>query len=82
MKPRPILYLWQSLAADTLRAIFNRHLAGDLSDCDYFCGTGTCSAGASCGYFGEPSCMTDRPLDGWPSERNLVGRLRWVWKGE
>lgn len=82
MKPNPIFDLVLDLAVDTFRAIFNRPLAGDLSHCGHFRGTGTCSTGASCGYFGEPRCFTDRPIGGWPAERNLIGRLRWVWTGE
>jgi len=37
----------------------------DLSHCPYFKGTGQCSSGCS----SEPSCQTDRPLNGWPKER-------------
>lgn len=37
----------------------------DLSDCPYFKGTGACVHGCR----DEPSCRTDRPADGWPSER-------------
>jgi hypothetical protein len=39
----------------------------DLSSCPYFQGTGTCSFGCVT----EPSCQTDRPDEGWPSERPL-----------
>lgn len=38
---------------------------GDLSGCPYFQGTGYCESGCTT----EPSCMTDRPAEGWPSER-------------
>ena len=37
----------------------------DLSQCPYFMGTGQCSSGC----YSEPSCQTDRPLNGWPKER-------------
>ena len=36
----------------------------DLSSCPYFQGTGTCESGC----YSEPSCFTDRPSEGWPSE--------------
>lgn len=57
-----------------LRAVLHRPLDGDLSSCPYFTGTGTCRGGCS----DEPSCITDKPYGGWPSQRNLVGRIRWV----
>jgi hypothetical protein len=37
----------------------------DMSSCDYFRGVGKCSMGC----YTEPSCQTDRPEFGWPSER-------------
>ena len=37
----------------------------DLADCPYYRGEGTCQSGCS----SEPSCITDRPEEGWPSER-------------
>lgn len=40
----------------------------DLSDCPYFTGSGTCIHGCR----EEPSCITDRPEEGWPSERRPV----------
>lgn len=37
----------------------------DLSDCPYYLGgTGSCAYGCQ----QEPSCITDRPVGGWPSE--------------
>lgn len=36
---------------------------GDLSSCDYFQGKGICTHGC----WEEPACMTDEPLEGWPS---------------
>ena len=43
----------------------------DLGVCDYFRGTGSCSAsGGTCAVLCEPLCMTDRPAGGWPSETN------------
>jgi len=36
----------------------------DLSSCPYYQGTGTCFAGCVT----EPSCITDEPLEGWPSK--------------
>lgn len=56
---------------------------GDLGDCDYYQNRGTCSGGASCAYIGEPCCHTDEPPEGWPSQRNLWGRIRvalWDWR--
>jgi hypothetical protein len=45
----------------------------DLSDCPWFLGTGTCSYGCH----DEPSCQTDRPREGWPTEQHpLVIQLR------
>ena len=43
----------------------------DLADCPYFQGTGTCGYGC----VDEPSCITDRPREGWPSER-LAAEVR------
>lgn len=37
----------------------------DLSSCEYFRGVGKCTM--LC--YSEPSCQTDRPEFGWPSER-------------
>lgn len=37
----------------------------DLSSCPYYRGEGKCESGC----YSEPSCITDRPLKGWPSER-------------
>jgi hypothetical protein len=37
----------------------------DRGLCPYFRGEGTCMGGC----VSEPSCITDRPADGWPSER-------------
>lgn len=41
----------------------------DLSSCPYYQGTGICESGCTT----EPSCMTDEPLEGWPSRRNSNG---------
>jgi hypothetical protein len=37
------------------------------ADCNYYKdpSTGTCTGGLSCGYFGEPRCITDEPTGGW-----------------
>lgn len=45
---------------------------GDLTDCPWFRGTGTCSKGC----WQEPSCQTDSPLYGWPRDRMERG-LTW-----
>lgn len=49
-----------SITKDTPRTLEN-----DLSGCAYFRGVGTCSFGC----YDEPSCQTDEPEFGWPSER-------------
>lgn len=61
-----------------IRAVFNLHLDGDMSTCQYFQGKGTCTYGCH----EEPSCITDAPIGGWPSRRNLYGRINWVLRGE
>jgi hypothetical protein len=54
------------IGAIRLRVIANQV---DLATCDYFRGTGSCSAsGGLCALLGEPLCHTDRPAEGWPSE--------------
>lgn len=45
--------------------------AQDLSRCPYFKGTGYCRSGCQT----EPSCQTDRPLGGWPSEVRAKRRV-------
>jgi len=42
----------------------------DRGTCAYYRGEGTCSFGCST----EPSCMTDRPREGWPCERDAHSR--------
>ena len=37
-------------------------LLPNLAECDYYQGVGSCSFGCH----EEPSCMTDRPMEGWP----------------
>lgn len=37
----------------------------DLGTCHYFLGVGSCTMGC----WEEPSCMTSRPSEGWPSEQ-------------
>lgn len=61
-----------------IRAVLGLHLDGDLSDCPAYHGKGVCESGC----YEEPGCITDVPYDGWPSERNLAGRIRWVLRGE
>ncbi len=36
-----------------------------MAACPYRNGTGVCDAAASCGYFGEPLCITSEPEGGW-----------------
>lgn len=43
----------------------------DLSACPYFRGEGSCTFGCTT----EPSCMTDRPREGWPGEALLCKRI-------
>ncbi len=38
----------------------------DLSSCPYYQGTGHCQSGCTT----EPECMTNEPLEGWPSRRS------------
>lgn len=61
-----IQFLWPggkpglvAIGKDTPRGI------EDMSGCAYFRGVGTCSFGC----YSEPSCQTDQPEFGWPSER-------------
>lgn len=37
----------------------------DLSGCPYYRGVGICAYGC----YSEPSCITDEPRHGWPSQR-------------
>ena len=50
-----------------------RDAEGDLTSCPYYRGTGYCQGGASCGYLGEPVCITDSPLRDWPRARLARG---------
>jgi len=72
--PRTLGQLW--------RALWNMTLDGDLGrTCDHAAGRGDrrCShPEIGCAARGEPSCLTDTPYDGWPHQRNLAGRIRWV----
>jgi len=52
-------------ADDEPELLFYEEEPEDMSGCAYFRGKGTCSYGC----YSEPSCQTDEPLDGWPSER-------------
>lgn len=56
----------------TLRYIAYRRGEADLTDCPYYRGTGTCGYGCR----DEPSCYTDTPINGWPSERPKFWLLR------
>lgn len=44
----------------------------DLSTCAYFRGVGPCSIQPLC--YSEPACHTERPLDGWPGERESTAK--------
>jgi hypothetical protein len=44
----------------------------DLSNCPYYSGNGTCNRTPRCTT--EPSCITDEPLEMWPSRRHLLDR--------
>lgn len=49
----------------------------DLSHCDYYRNSGSCSGGAGCEVIGEPCCFTDEPRAKWPARRkadDLAGR--------
>jgi len=71
-----------SVRGDIPRAVLNRPLPGDLSFCDYYRGVGVCDGSEGCASAGEPRCVTEQPVGGWPSERGLWGRLRWLVTGE
>ncbi len=50
--------------------------ARDPSWCAHYRGRGTCTAGPC---YLEPSCQTDRPLEGWPTE---LRARRYLWAFE
>jgi hypothetical protein len=42
---------------------------GTPADCPYYRGVGTCmEGGMSCGFHGEPRCITDEPEGGWAAQ--------------
>jgi hypothetical protein len=52
------------VTADPLTSLIAEQIDGDLADCPYYTGTGSCGSGC----VDEPECITCRPTGGWPSE--------------
>lgn len=67
-----------------IRAVFNRHLDADMSDCAYWQYQRNGGPRATCtgGCYEGPACITNEPINGWPSTRGLIGRIRWALGGE
>lgn len=62
-----IQFLWPGTSSPSVVSVTKDTPRGieDPSDCAYFRGVGKCSMGC----YTEPSCQTDRPEFGWPSEK-------------
>lgn len=78
---RETLALAKFMMPELVRAVFNRPLSGDLgSSCNYYQSMlrGDRPALCSHGCYDEPRCITNTPMEGWPSERKLIGRIKWV----
>jgi len=57
------LRVWKQMERDQAEAMLA---------CPYYNGTGVCGGAASCGFTGEPACITDRPEGGWLGENRVA----------